>query len=74
MIGLFKKNKEIGPESIKVQALDNDYYRQLEIITSNLKLGIIDKSEAQKLYRAVNDNAMKLAIEKIDALEESING
>lgn len=86
-MGLFKKKnkKELGatdsivipaPNVIKdvmVNILADDYKRQLDIIKSNLNLGIIDRQEARRLYKTINDNAMKDATERITALEEQIN-
>lgn len=86
-MGLFKKKnkKESGatdsivipaPNVIKdvmVNILADDYKRQLDIIKSNLNLGIIDRQEARRLYKTINDNAMKDATERITALEEQIN-
>ena len=86
-MGLFrKKNKKESdatnpiakpaPNLIKdvmVSILADDYKRQLDIISSNLNLGIIDRQEARRLYKTINDNAMKDATERINALEEKIN-
>lgn len=86
-MGLFKKkNKKESdatdpkvipaPNVIKdvvVNILADDYKRQLDIIRSNLNLGIIDRQEARRLYKTINDNAMKDATERITALEEQIN-
>lgn len=82
-MGLFRKknNKEsdgtkptvIPAPNVVVNILADDYERQLDIITSNLNLGIIDRQEAKKLYKTINDNAMKDATERINALEEKTN-
>lgn len=82
-MGLFKKknNKEsdvtkptvIPAPNVVVNILADDYERQLDIVTSNLNLGIIDRQEARRLYKTINDNAMKDATERIKALEEKTN-
>ena len=86
-MGLFKKKNKKEPDVTKptvisapnlikdvmVSILADDYERQLDIISSNLNLGIIDNQEARRLYKTINDNAMKDATERINALEEQIN-
>lgn len=86
-MGLFKKKNNKEPDAtnpivipapnlikdVMVSILADDYKRQLDIISSNLNLGIIDRQEARRLYKTINDNAMKDATERINALEEKIN-
>lgn len=60
-------------KDVAVNILADDYKRQLDIVSSNLNLGIIDRQQARRLYQTINDNAMKDATERINALEEQMN-